>query len=216
MSIVAEFDVPTAAFCLETTLAACPDATVELDGLVAHSPDHVMPFVWVLDADRGVFEAAAADDPTVEAAEVTDSFDDTYLYQFTWADVVSTRLHVILDHDGVVLEARGRDDTWHLAVRFGSREHFSEFRDHFSQYGEVTLQKLTPTNALGDGQYGVSSKQREALLAAYDAGYYGVPSETPGEDVARELDISQQAFSRRLKRGTTALLENTLVRQRDD
>lgn len=215
MSLVADFSVPADAFCLGDALNAVPSATAELDRLVAHSPDYVMPFVWILDTDRDAFDAAVAGDPTVEAAEITDSFDETYLYQFTWADVVTERLGVILDHEGVLLEARGSSDEWRLWVRFGTRDHFSEFQEHFDRFGAVTLHELTSPRTVGGAKYGVSTKQREALLAAYDAGYYENPSRTTGEEIARTLEITQQSFSQRLRRGVATLIENTVARHRD-
>lgn len=216
MSVVADFSVPADAFCLGSALNAVPAMTVELDRVVAHSPDHVMPFVWVIDADRAAVDAAVAEDSTVESADVTDSFEDVHLYHVDWADVVAERLHTILDHDGVALEARGRGDKWRLLVRFSSREHFSTFRDHFRAFGEVTLHQMTSAQTPGGVQYGVSAKQREALLAAYDSGYYDTPSASTGEDVARQLGVTQQSVSRRLRRGVRSLIENTLDRHRDE
>lgn len=216
MSVVADFSVPTDAFCLGEALRAIPSATAELDRVVAHSPNHVMPFVWIVDTDREVFETAVADDPTVKTADVTDSFDDTHLFQFDWADIVGQRLQTILDHDGVVLEARGTGDGWRLWVRFGSREYFSVFRDHFREFGDVILHQITAPQAPGGAQYGVSPKQREALLAAYDAGYYDTSNSATGEELAQQLGITQQSVSRRLRRGVHTLIENTLDRQRDD
>lgn len=216
MSIIADFRVPVDAFCLGDALATVPRATAELDRVVAHSPTHVMPFVWVVDADRSAFDAAVAEDETVEAATVTDTFEEAHLYHFEWTTAVSERLRTILDHDGVVLEAQGTDDEWQLRVRFGSRDYFAEFRDHFTQFGELTLDQLTSPRAPGGIQYGVTVKQREALLAAYDAGYFETPSTATGEELAEQLGVSQQSVSRRLLRGTNTLIENTLERHRDD
>lgn len=216
MSVIAEFTVPVDAFCLGHALDTVPTATAELDRVVAHSPDHAMPFVWLVDTERGPFEAALAEDLSVETAEVTDAFDGTYLYHVDWADVVAERLHAILDHDGVILEARGTSDGWRLWVRFASREHFAGFRDHFAEFGHVDLKQMTSPKRPGGGQYGVSPKQREALLAASDAGYYDTPSTATGEDIAAEMGVTQQSISRRLRRGTKVLIENTLERQRDD
>lgn len=215
MSIVADFSVPTEAFCLAETFHASPATTIELDRLAAHSPDYVMPFIWVLDTDQETFDAAVADDPTVETAVVTDSFDTTHLYQVAWADVVSERLNVILDHDGVILEAHGTNEEWRFWVRFGSREHFAEFREHFEEFGDVTLHQITHPQTPGDISYGVSTKQRDALLAAYDAGYYETPRTGTGEELAEQLGVSQQAISDRLRRGVQTLIENTLHRHRD-
>ncbi|WP_162562448.1 helix-turn-helix domain-containing protein [Salinigranum rubrum] len=216
MSVIAEFSVAADAFCLGDALEAVPTATAELDRMVAHSPKHVIPFVWILEADRDVFDEAVTDDSTVEDAEVTDSFEDAHLYHFYWADVVSDRLHVILDHDGVVLEARGTAAGWQLEVRFGSREHFHEFREHFEEFGAVTLHRITAPETPEQEHYRVSPKQREALLIAYESGYYDAPKRVTGEDVARELGITQQAVSQLLQRGTKALIEDTLTRYRGD
>lgn len=215
MSIVADFSVPTEAFCLGETLQTVPTATVELDRLVAHNPDYVMPFVWLIDGAQEDFDAAVAADPTVMDATVTDSFDDTFLYQVSWADTVSDRLNIILDHDGVILEARGSGDEWRLWVRFGSRSHFDEFRDHFDEFGEVSLHQMTRPQTPGGIQYGVSEKQRDALLAAYDLGYYDVPATGSGEELAERFGISQQAVSNRLRRGVSTLIKNTLGRHRE-
>lgn len=216
MSVVADFDVPAGAFCLGETLPAVPDASVELDRTVAHSPKHVMPFVWVTNAERTVLDAAMAEDPSVESANVTDSFDSTHLYHVSWADVVSERLHLVLDHEGVVLDARGSDGEWRLRVRFDSRDHFSEFREHFTESGEVTVRRVTSPPRPGDESFGLSDKQREALLAAYEAGYYDTPSGTTGAEIARQLGVTQQSVSRRLRRGVNALIESTLARRPDD
>lgn len=215
MSIIASFSVPPEAFCLGEALEANPDTSAKLDRVVAHSPDHVMPFVWITTADRAAFEEAAADDPTVGDWEVTDSLDGTYLYQFDWTDTVSDRLQTILDHEGVLLEAEGTADHWSLWVRFGSRDHFSEFREYFRQFGPITLNEITTPQTPSDTQWSVSDKQREALVAAYDAGYYDAPSTATGEEVARGLEVTQQSLSRRTRRGTKRLIEDTLLRHRE-
>ena len=216
MSVVADFSVPADAFCLADSLQALPETTAELDGVVAHSPDHVMPFVWLVDAGREAFGAALAEDPTVEAAEVTDSFDDAHLYHVDWAEVVSERLHLILDHTGVVLEATGTGGEWRLLVRFSSREQFAGFQEHFEAFGTVELNRITSPRTPGGVTYGVSAKQREALLAALDAGYYDTPAAARGEEIAEALGVTQQAISTRLRRGTATLVENTLDRHRTE
>lgn len=216
MSIVADFSVPSGAFCLGESLQSLPSVSVELDRLVAHSPEYVMPFVWILNADGDDFDEALADDLTVESAEITDRFEDATLYQFTWTGTVSERLGLILDHTGVILEARGSGDEWRLRVRFGSRGHFGEFRRHFQRFGAVTLHSMLPPQTPGGMTFGVSSKQREALLAAMDGGYYDAPRTTATEELAQRFDISQQAFSGRLRRGVRTLVGNTLDRHRND
>lgn len=58
----------------------------------------------------------------------------------------------------------------------------------------------TPTNPKGGGQFGVTPKQRKALVTALDAGFYEVPQNATMTEVAESLDISQQALSKRFRR----------------
>ncbi|MGM0590036.1 MAG: helix-turn-helix domain-containing protein [Halobacteriota archaeon] len=61
------------------------------------------------------------------------------------------------------------------------------------------------------GRYGLTSDQYDALVTAFERGFFQVPREVTLEDLAGELDISHQALSERLRRGTDALVEDTLV-----
>jgi predicted DNA binding protein len=57
----------------------------------------------------------------------------------------------------------------------------------------------------------LTDTQREALVLAYERGYFGSPRETSLEEVAAELDITQQSLSSRLRRGHRRLIAATLV-----
>ena len=52
--------------------------------------------------------------------------------------------------------------------------------------------------------------QREALVAAYEFGYFAGPREAPLADVAQHLDLSTWATGGRLRRGSRTLLESRL------
>jgi predicted DNA binding protein len=59
----------------------------------------------------------------------------------------------------------------------------------------------------------LTEPQREALLLAYEQGYYDSPRTTTLADLADQFGISRQAVSNRLKRGTRQLIENAFVRR---
>ena len=61
------------------------------------------------------------------------------------------------------------------------------------------------------GAFNLTDKQRDALIAAHDAGYFEKPRRTTASELADEFDLSQQAFSERLQRGTSKLIENSLL-----
>jgi predicted DNA binding protein len=62
----------------------------------------------------------------------------------------------------------------------------------------------------GEG-FELTDTQREALVLAYERGYFDSPRESSLEAVAEELGITQQSLSSRLRRGHRRLIENTLI-----
>ena len=70
------------------------------------------------------------------------------------------------------------------------------------------------TDAATDPLSALTDRQREALLAAYHAGFFEWPRESAGEDVAADLSVSQPTFAEHLRRAEAKLLA-TLVDDRD-
>ncbi|WP_225336027.1 helix-turn-helix domain-containing protein [Halomicrobium urmianum] len=213
MSIVAEFTIPADAFALAHSLNAAPSITAEFDRLVAHSTNWIMPFLWVTGEEDELeqFRDAVADDDSVTDFEVTDSFLEARLYKMTWNRDVAHTVDFVLDHEGTILDAVGRGDRWQLKVRFADSEQLGRFHAHFKNVGDVTLQQLFSPAEPHSGEFSVTSKQRDALVAAYNAGYYEKPRETTATELAEEFGLSQQAFSERLNRGVSELIESTVM-----
>lgn len=57
---------------------------------------------------------------------------------------------------------------------------------------------------------GLTDRQREAVLTAYDLGYYEVPRQTTSERVAAQLDIDTSTLSEHLHRAERNLLSQAL------
>jgi predicted DNA binding protein len=99
-----------------------------------------------------------------------------------------------------------------VSVRCPSREAFEVVREAIAErYDYFRSLRLYREEASDDDGFGVTGPQREALLAALEAGYYDVPRGTTLAVVAESLGVSDQAVSTRLRRGTTALLRATLA-----
>ncbi|WP_225333047.1 helix-turn-helix domain-containing protein [Halomicrobium urmianum] len=213
MSIIADFTIPADAFALAHSLEAVPSITANFDRLVAHSSNWIMPFLWVTgeEDELAQFEEAVADDSSVTEFEVTDSFPDACLYKMTWDRDVTHTVDLVLDHEGTILEAVGSGDRWQLKVRFADREQLGLFHAHFKTSGTVHVERLLSPAGPHSGEFNVTAKQRDALVAAYNAGYYEKPRETTATELAERFDLSQQAFSERLNRGVSELIENTLL-----
>lgn len=212
MTTIAEFSVSTESFALAETLPEFPDVAVEVDRIAAHVPGSTMPCVWATDGDTTGFGDAIAADPTVEEIRATANFDGEHLYHIEWGDEINRLVREMIDHEGVILEASGRDDRWRLRIRFMTRDQFETFQRHFEERGpSFRLERLFaakhPRHTRGD----VTPEQQEALVTAVESGYFRVPRETSIREVADALDISHQAVSERLRRGTENLVRDMLV-----
>lgn len=74
----------------------------------------------------------------------------------------------------------------------------------------MTLRHIyNPT--IPDEESTLSPQQRDALLTAYRQGYFEVPRRTTLSELADTVEISDSALSQRLRRGTGALVEQTLL-----
>lgn len=73
------------------------------------------------------------------------------------------------------------------------------------------MTRLSNSVARDSALYGLTDKQRNALLEAYEAGYYDVNRTVRLGEISEELEISQQALGALLKRGIGSLTENTIA-----
>ena len=65
MSVIAEFTVPAETLALAETLDKTLEMIVEIERVVAHDDDRVMPYFWIRGGDYTAFETAVTDDPSV-------------------------------------------------------------------------------------------------------------------------------------------------------
>jgi predicted DNA binding protein len=102
------------------------------------------------------------------------------------------------------------DNRWVTKARFPDRSSLLTFREELVADGfDVAVEQIHEDDE-GMTQFGVTDPQREVLILALDRGYYTVPRDASLSDLADELDISSQAASERLRRGTQTLVDNTL------
>ena len=213
MNTVAEVRIPAEEFVLETTLHAVPDVEFELVQMVACSDEHVMPFVWVTASDFDRVEQAFEVDSTVENVTLLADLGEKRLYQMDWIARLRLIIYPLLEERGTILNAYGKREQWYLRMLFPSRDCLSSTYD-FCREHDLTLQIENIYTMGGSdrrGQYGLTHEQHTALLAALERGYYDIPRTITLEELADQLDISHQALSERLRRGSENLLQNTLV-----
>jgi predicted DNA binding protein len=174
----------------------------------------VIPYFWVRGADVEDIEAEFDAHAGVTTIKLIDSVEDEYLMRAEWDREYVGILSALAKTNLVVLTGVGTDDGWEFEVRGERREDISEFRD-YCQANDIPID-ITAVHALLPVQsegYELTDTQREALVLAYERGYFNSPREASLEDIAEELGITQQSLSSRLRRGHRRLIAATLMRQ---
>ncbi|WP_312912455.1 helix-turn-helix domain-containing protein [Natronosalvus caseinilyticus] len=211
MATVLEFTSPAEEFPLGTVFENLPGVTVELERLIPHET-LIIPYFWIRGAEAEDIEAAFEAHAGIVSVDLVDSVDSEFLMRAEWEESYFGILSALAKTNVAVLSGIGTSDGWRFEVRGESRDAISEFRTSCQEH-EIPIE-ITAVHALlpvqGDG-YELTDTQREALVLAYERGYFDSPREASLEDVADELGITQQSLSSRLRRGHRRLIGGTLA-----
>ncbi|WP_336365382.1 helix-turn-helix domain-containing protein [Halalkalicoccus salilacus] len=212
MGTIIEFRLPTEEFALEETLDTRSEAQIEIERVVADDPDKITPYIWVRTDDFEAFEAALEDDPTVEDVTLLSETEEERSYQMTWTGSIDFIVHLLTEHEGTITHADGSADGWELRVVFPDKESLSEAHDAAYEAGfrfdVIAVHGAEDTRGI---QYGLTDAQRDAIVAAFEAGYFTVPREVTLHEFAEQQDSSHQSLSEQLRRATGNLVESTLI-----
>ncbi|WP_227380375.1 bacterio-opsin activator domain-containing protein [Haladaptatus halobius] len=212
MGSMAEVCIPAEEFALHETLSTVPTAQFEVERVVAHENDRVLPFVWTTADDHEMVKETLENDSSVENMLLLSDNDDAWLYRMEWVERVKLVTHILLEHEGVIFEAVGSNDEWHLRIFFPERDSLSQAHE-FAQKQDLTMdiRRIYEVNEGAYDRYGLSEEQHETLVSAFDRGYYNVPHGVTTEELGEEFGITAQAVSKRLHRGHGNLVKETLI-----
>jgi predicted DNA binding protein len=213
MATIGEINLPADEFALGYTLDTIEDVNVEVERIAAHNPDTLMPYLCATSADPTELEYVLAEDATVDAVEkVAQPAADEALYQMEWIDSVEVLVHILVEEDGTMLAAEGRQDGWFMRILFLDRAALSRTYE-FCEENDIkfTLRRIYDVDEGKHGRFGLTDAQEETIMAAYDHGYYDVPRDAALTEVAAAVGVSHQSLSERLRRGHKNLVENSLI-----
>lgn len=211
MATIVTGTIPSRELALNYTLERLPEMEVECERIVQSGEGSIMPLLWIRYPDREKLEATLEADSTVDAVELISEFDEEFLYRMEWIDQVHLLLHIITNSKATILDAYGRDRGWHLRVLYPDRAHFSRTHEFADQHG-LTFDIVAVREMEGEpaGRYGLTDSQYRVLELAARRGFYEVPRTVTLQELAEELGVSHQALSEQLRRGTGALVEDTI------
>jgi len=212
MSTIVVGSIAAEHFALSQTLQDLQDIDIECERIVDTGDDSVAPLLWVRGTDEEAIREALEADPTTTAVELLSSFDEEWLYRMEWVDRVDLVLQMVTNSEATVVEAWTDHGRWYLRVMYPDREGLSRTVDYCEENGiGFEVEVIREMEGEPSGRFGLTDEQYDALTAACEAGYLAVPRETDLDELADELGISHQALSERIRRGTDALVTETLL-----
>ncbi|PSQ11536.1 DNA-binding protein [Halobacteriales archaeon QS_5_70_15] len=203
--------VPAEELALSHTLESLPDMLFEVERIVTSGDDALMPLLWIRGPSRDRVEAILAEDRTVDGVELVGDFGGEWLFRMEWIDRVDLLVQMLTNAEATVLDAVGRDGQWKLRVLYPERELFSKTHDFCEEHGlAFDVRSIRELEGEPAGRYGLTAEQYEVLAEAARLGYFEVPRAVSLEELAEELGVSHQAASERIRRATSALVDDTL------
>ena len=211
MATEATFTVPADQFPLGTVFKQLPDVTVELERLIP-AQDVVIPYFWVRGTEVEDIENAFTEHPGVQAIRLVDSVEDEYLLRVEWAVDYDDVLTTLTEAEVPLIEATGTNEQWTFDIRGDDRSDIADFQRRCREL-DIPI-TLTELHALTPVQMGteaaLTDTQQEAMILAYERGYFESPREITMAELGEELGITQQAVASRLRRGIKQVVGRTL------
>lgn len=211
MSSIVSATVPASDFALSHTMESLPGLMFEVEQIVTSGDRSVMPLLWVRGGARERVERTLDADATVDDVALISDFEEEWFFQMEWVDRVDLVVQIITNSEATILDAVGRKDRWKLRVFYPERSLVSETHEFCEDHGiQFDVDSIREMDGEPSGRYGLTAEQHAMLIAAEKRGYFEVPQEVTLEELAAERDVSHQAASERLRRATSALVEDAL------
>lgn len=216
MAAIIELELSPEDFALDETLTTVPEAQIKIERVVADNPDRITPYVWACTDDFDALETALEDDPTVESKTLLSKADGEQAYRIRWSASIEMVVPHITEHEGTITHAEGSATGWQLRALFPDRESAAQAYDAAQQGGyRVDVHTIYDTEDARHIHQGLTDKQHETMVAAFNAGYFNIPREVTLTEFAEQQGLSHQALSERIRRATSHLVESTLLSQNE-
>jgi len=174
-------------------------------------------FYHVDSADFSRFEDGLRNDHTVgDFEQLIQTSDGNAIYSFEYTDEAKVFSTLISAANGVVLDMENDGDAWIFTIWTPERANLATLFEAARRHDiDIELQRVNEYASLSTTEAGLTDAQREALLVAFEAGYFKEPRDATLGEVATKLDISQPAAGGLLRRGIERLIISSLTEERE-
>lgn len=225
MAIITEVQFAHEDGFLVDTLTALPELEVTVVGEASTDPEKSVYYLRFEYEGPDDVRATLGSDHTVREATLMRKSGETRLWGIEFSPETELLAPHVTEEGGFVLDARseagGRSPRgWHERWLLPEREALQTIWEHASEVGfefdVLELHRRGRTDTEYPGPDALTEEQREALVAAYEQGYFSEPRETSLEELADSFDLSASAVGGRINRGLKALVGAALVRNDHD
>lgn len=205
--IITDISVPVDAFPLGHTLQTVPEVEIEFERVVPLT-GAIIPLFWVRSEHEEAVEAALRAEPLIETITLLTRAPERILYAVIWQPEIDGLPTILMKLGVTVLSADGRTDHWKFRLQFADRDQLHRFQRVCQEEGiSLDLRRLSDVR-LPPEERQLSAAQIDALVAAYEHGYWNVPRDITQTELAKRIGISDNALSERLRRGLNHIVED--------
>ena len=160
------------------------------------------------------FEAGLEADPTIERAERVMALDGEAIYAISYSETAVLFSTEIGRQNGAIITMRNDGTAWLFKTWFPDRAAAQRVWEYATDHDvEIELDRINEYGSIVENEYGLTDKQRDAILLALEVGYFDEPRGATLGEVAAELGISQPAASGLLRRGIKRLALATIAEE---
>ncbi|MCO8244941.1 MULTISPECIES: helix-turn-helix domain-containing protein [unclassified Haladaptatus] len=207
---IVDITVPANSFELGQLLEELPSIHIELEQLIPLR-DEIIPLFWVSDGNQDEIIYTLEQSSLTEEVRYLTTDGKRDLYEVHWSSEVDGIIQLLIETQARMLEGESIGEGWDFRLQFPSHEALSDFRERCEERGiPVMLRRLYNPHYPEKGTP-MSSEQHEAIITAYEHGYFDVPRSTSLAKLSSEFGISDSAYSQRLRRGLNSLIFDTMV-----
>jgi len=176
---------------LAPTIRTLPDIEVAVVSDASTDPDNAVYFFRFDAADYDELEATFEADHTVTDFSLIVEGNGARTYRIEYAGETKLLSPPLADVGGLTIGAENHLNGWILHLQFQDHDGLYAL-DEYTTEREIHLDVLELQHVDGydrDPDFGLTEPQREALLTAYDHGYYDEPRESSLEELAEQLEL---------------------------
>jgi len=213
MSLVVEYRQSSDHLHITEAAAAVPEMRLTVERWRIEDDDRLRLFVLAAGDRFDELETALTALPSCVRLDTVSERSQSRLYQVK----IVSKIEIWPEYstvDGTISHVRIEPDGVYVTAYMADREELIKTREFLTDrnidMAVVRLQEATAT----DPENGLTDDQFEALVTAYEMGYFDVPKAATQAEVAETLDISPPSLSERLKRAQQSLVEQHLLEER--